>query len=288
MPDRVVEHRSRGAGKTTEMRAALAAEDSVFASALASRMMEENPFASALEQRVRGRIDRAENPTWIMGSQPALDEMISVDLCGPIAVKKLPRPEDVEIDTDLMALVRTAETPTALALAFEKIAAANSMAVTLRNAGFEEASMMVSRKIRTAQATQAAIDGKYPVITPEKITAFLARLANDYNKKYATGQQARVDTPTCLVALTEHLHEMRGGIGRFRWDEVVVADYTGIPPESVIGRLVEVAKKKIFDVFTVATVEHVKDPLLLGRINGCDNAFFLAQWGDDIKLDDVI
>lgn len=78
------------------------------------------------------------------------------------------------------------------------------------------------------------------------------------------------------------------GIGQYVWTESNIKDYAGIPPIGVLERLKETKAKEIFDYFSIATVNEVKDPLLLGRINGHADRYFLAQWGNDISLDEVI
>ena len=93
--------------------------------------------------------------------------------------------------------------------------------------------------------------------------------------------------------------ECRKWVGKFldpywleiKWLETVVESYDKIPPSYVFEKLRVARNHKIFDYFTVATVSavvKVKDPLLLGRINGDTTRYFIAQWDDDIKLDNLI
>ena len=77
-------------------------------------------------------------------------------------------------------------------------------------------------------------------------------------------------------------------IGKFCWTETPVENYEGLPPDNVLETFKKHKERKIFDYYTVAEVEHVHDPLLLGRLHNNDNCYFIAQWGDDVKLDDVI
>ena len=78
-------------------------------------------------------------------------------------------------------------------------------------------------------------------------------------------------------------------IGRFEWKEERVEDYEGLPPAPVIKTFKEHKTRKVFDYFTIASVNDIPDPLLLGRINGDDdNRWFIAQWGKDVCLDDLI
>lgn len=80
----------------------------------------------------------------------------------------------------------------------------------------------------------------------------------------------------------------KGTIGYFKWKETPVSDYNGIPPVGILETFAEHKKRNLFHDFTVAEVEGIHDPLLLGRIDGSDERFFIAQWGDDIQLDDLL
>lgn len=92
-----------------------------------------------------------------------------------------------------------------------------------------------------------------------------------------------------ISASTIHASSLADGtIGRYAWTEVPVETYKGIPPKDVLVKMAEHKARNIFDYFTVGSVNAVKDPLLMGRVDGLDARFFLAQWGDDVSLDDVI
>lgn len=90
-----------------------------------------------------------------------------------------------------------------------------------------------------------------------------------------------ISKPTCNFFSTKE-----GTIGQFCWTETPIALYPNIPPEYVLQKIEE--HKENFDYFTVAEVNSIKDPLLLGRIFNLQDRFFLVQWGDDVKLDDII
>lgn len=61
-----------------------------------------------------------------------------------------------------------------------------------------------------------------------------------------------------------------------------------IIPDKVLDKLDEAKERKLFDTFSVLWVEKVKDPLLLGCIDGCKDFFLICEWGDDIKFDDIV
>ncbi len=89
---------------------------------------------------------------------------------------------------------------------------------------------------------------------------------------------------TCDYDLTKE-----GTIGKFEWTEVPVEEYEGLPPKRVLETFKKHKERKVFDYFTIASVEGIKDPLLLGRLNGeRSKRWFIAQWGIDVSLDDLI
>jgi hypothetical protein len=61
-----------------------------------------------------------------------------------------------------------------------------------------------------------------------------------------------------------------------------------IIPDVVLDKFQEAKDRCLFDSFAILWVEKIKnDPLLLGQIDGCSDYFFIAEWGDDIKFEDI-
>lgn len=152
-------------------------------------------------------------------------------------------------------------------------------------------------------------------ISEEQIHQYLDRKVEDYNKKHVSQQDisnydralsfrisvshinwhpiytsdtAAVATPQNDIAIpTKHFHlNGKNTIGQYCWTETKIEDYKGIPPEFVLEKIEQY--KQNFDYMTIAEVNAIKDPLLLGRVNDCTDRFFLKQWGEDVKLDDII
>lgn len=62
-----------------------------------------------------------------------------------------------------------------------------------------------------------------------------------------------------------------------------------IPPMSVLESLEQAQDKKCFDSFEVAYIKEVNnDPIIFGRIKGCPDRFFIDQWDDDVKIEDLL
>jgi hypothetical protein len=75
---------------------------------------------------------------------------------------------------------------------------------------------------------------------------------------------------------------------KFDWIETPVKHYNKIPPQYVAEKIIRANSLELFDKIVVAEIGRVNDPLILGRIDGTNIRFFIAQFDDDIKLDDLI
>jgi hypothetical protein len=70
---------------------------------------------------------------------------------------------------------------------------------------------------------------------------------------------------------------------------VEIKDYDRIPPDEVLEALKAAQGDECFDSFHIAYIRKVKDPILFGKIDDFKNLyFFIAQWGDDVKIEDII
>lgn len=67
-----------------------------------------------------------------------------------------------------------------------------------------------------------------------------------------------------------------------------VESYEEMPPAEVLTALEEANEKHCFDSYEVAHIVRVKDPILFGRVNGCSDRFFVAQWDDDVAIEDIL
>lgn len=64
--------------------------------------------------------------------------------------------------------------------------------------------------------------------------------------------------------------------------------YAEIPPDHVLENLKKAKEIGCFDSFQVAHIHEVKDPILFGRIKECSDRFFIDQWDDDVKIEDIL
>lgn len=70
--------------------------------------------------------------------------------------------------------------------------------------------------------------------------------------------------------------------------DIIEGEYDKIVPEHVVDSLMEAQKRQVFDEYYVLWVEKVKDPLLLGKIKELPDYFLIDEWGDDVKLSDIV
>lgn len=89
--------------------------------------------------------------------------------------------------------------------------------------------------------------------------------------------------------------------GRYKVHIDLLENYCGTPlqdttgeakdkiiPDGVLDELDVAKERQVFDKVSVLWVEKIKDPLLLGSIDGCKDFFLIAQWGDDVKFEDLV
>lgn len=70
---------------------------------------------------------------------------------------------------------------------------------------------------------------------------------------------------------------------------VEIKDYKKLPPDHVLESLQKAQEADLFDTFHVAYIVKVKDPILFGKIKAFKNLyFFIDQWGDDVKFEDIL
>lgn len=68
-------------------------------------------------------------------------------------------------------------------------------------------------------------------------------------------------------------------------------EYTEVPPDTVLDEIEKAQAIGCFDTFEIAKIEDVvvtKDPIVFGRINKCPDRFFIGQWDDDVKIEQIL
>lgn len=60
-----------------------------------------------------------------------------------------------------------------------------------------------------------------------------------------------------------------------------------MPPADVLGKLANAQKENLFDEYAIIHVAKVHDPILVGKVKGLEDLYFIAEWGDDVSLLDL-
>jgi len=130
---------------------------------------------------------------------------------------------------------------------------------------------LADRAARLAQAYE-----HYRFVSEEKIKEFQARLKQKTLR--GIGGPGHGSVP--------HLYET--------YDQLKFTDatqYPEMPPPEAMQQVKHAAERQIFNTFEVAKIESVmeyKDPIVFGRIIGCPDRFYICQWDNDVKIDDLI
>lgn len=136
----------------------------------------------------------------------------------------------------------------------------------LQELGFEMAHSEVERK-KTLKTKLMVAYEHYRYVTPQQI--------DDFNDKL----QKNTRTTDGWVTSYDKL--------RFR----AIKEYPNVPPANVLEDVKKARDLGCFDTFEVADIQTVEvrpDPIIFGRVSGCDNRFFISQWDNDVKLEDIL
>lgn len=138
-------------------------------------------------------------------------------------------------------------------------------AIRLDKLGFARAAKELV-DLKEKQKNLAIAYEHYRFVTPEKVDAFNMAL----RAKTGKNMQSLMQMEYQELAFTP------------------IGDYKAVPPEEVLTKLEEAQSHKCFENFEVAFIRNVKDPLLFGRVRGTSNRFFIAQWDNDVTIDDLL
>lgn len=195
----------------------------------------------------------------------------------------------------------------------------------LEDLGFDKLANELIEKVEQRAKLDKLSQYKYVQITDKKIGLYLDRKVERYNEEHPKEKEKNVlyhasfgsltfgsgivltgdpdsgwnfeETPPMknqreVIIMIRSTNDYRktgdGTIGKFCWTETPVEKYETLPPKHILDLLKMHKDRHVFDYFSIASVNAVVDPLLLGRIDGSSDRFFIAQWGEDIQLDDVI
>ena len=61
-----------------------------------------------------------------------------------------------------------------------------------------------------------------------------------------------------------------------------------IIPDNVLDKVEEAEERQLFDDYAVLWAENIPDPLLLGKIDDCEDYFLITEWGNDITFEQLM
>ena len=146
----------------------------------------------------------------------------------------------------------------------------HSHVATLKDLGFDSLAQRVKQAAdRSFKENMAAISG-FKKITEEQFGAAGKRIRE--NSNYAL--------ELALTPVKEYLGQ---DADRGSTDTAV-----SLPPAEVLKTMASAKETGIFDSFAVIHVRKAPDPIIVGQIRGSNDMWFVAEWGDDIRLSDIV
>lgn len=137
----------------------------------------------------------------------------------------------------------------------------------LQSAGAVAQACILEQEIRTRQSLVRLKEWDYKLLTKETIDKFQAD-----NQMTLTRDGLKVH----IEPLDKYCGNPQVGEAKDR-----------IMPDHILDKLEEANARELFDDVAVLWVEKVKDPLLLGIIEGCEDYFFIAEWGEDVSFEQI-
>lgn len=141
----------------------------------------------------------------------------------------------------------------------------------LRELGFTAAAEQVQKDRELARKLRIAFE-HFRVVTPAHIERFQSELKTKTQQADGRNQWGEITTHDRLK-LTN------------------IASYAAVPPQEALDELRKAKELNCFDTFEVATIESVRvvpDPIVFGVIHGCTNKYFVCQWDEDVKIEDIL
>lgn len=126
----------------------------------------------------------------------------------------------------------------------------------------------------------------FRVVTPEQAGRFADELKKKTHRSKTISPATRYNGRTVAESWMKPVY-------------TTIDRYPLVPPIDVLEALQKAMELKCFDEFEVLTIgvetRHVVtqrpapvDPVLFGRITGSDNRYYIAQWDDDVAIEDIL
>lgn len=141
----------------------------------------------------------------------------------------------------------------------------------LAQLGFVKCAESIKRELTIREKLRLAYE-HYRYLTPEKLLAFNDKLRKETEQVEGKNQWGQI-------------------VSYKRTKQTLLKDYEKVPPDAVLDALEAAHAHGCFDRFEVMTIEShkiVPDPILFGVIDGSPDLFYIAQWDEDIKIEQIL
>jgi len=159
----------------------------------------------------------------------------------------------------------------------------------LKELGLEAAAGKAEKRIALKSKLMIAYEN-YRFVTPEIINRFKQELkAKTFEIQDPKGKWHKKPfkkSPDEVINRSIYQQTRFDGLSL-----IPLKEYGEAPPTEVLESLRTAQSRKVFDAYEVAKVQSyqkVEDPIIFGRINGCEDKFFVAQWDNDVSIDDIL
>lgn len=149
-----------------------------------------------------------------------------------------------------------------------------------REAGFDSAAADLELKAALATKLAKAYE-HFRYVSKEAVAEFQKKTLERTERNATSEDQRRLNNPY-VSRIADQLVFCR------------METYKGLPPADVLKRVSEVKAMGIFDAYEVAEIQPVAtqqklpDPIVFGLVNGCTDRFYVAEWGEDVSINDLL
>ena len=132
----------------------------------------------------------------------------------------------------------------------------------LQAVGATRQAEILEKQLRLRQRLVALKDWDYPVLKQTTLEKFQA---NNYR-------------------VIVRIHDLEHYVGNVDAGD----EKDRLIPDDVLDKIELAKERRLFDAFQVMWAEKVKDPIVFGVLDGCQDMFFVAEWDDDITFEQLL
>jgi hypothetical protein len=139
----------------------------------------------------------------------------------------------------------------------------------LHKVGADAQAAILERQITVRESLLRLQEWDYKLLPLTAINSFISKNDN------WDGNRGRVIIH--VDSITEYQGNPKAGEAKDR-----------IIPDNVLDELDTAEERQLFDDYAVLWAENIPDPLLLGKVDDCEDYFLIAEWGNDITFEQLM